>query len=312
MEKGIVDYNPLFNGVEIGIGTWAWGDRMYWGYGKDYADAEVHQAFISCIENGITFFDTAEVYGQGRSEQFLGNFIAQSNKKIIIASKFMPFPWRLTRNSFKKALKNSLDRLKVARIDLYQLHMPLPPVRIEKWMEYMAEAKADGLIDAVGVSNLSYSQMQRAFDTLAKEGVRLASNQVEYSLINREIEKNGVLKACQEMGIVCIAYSPIGMGVLSGKYSAQNLLPGMRASRFSKNDLIRLKPLIDLLKKIGADHGGKSASQVAINWTRAKGTLPIPGVKNIQQAEQNTDVISWQLSDDEVIRLDEISDRVAK
>ncbi len=312
MNNGIVGYHPLFNGVEIGIGTWAWGDRLYWGYGKDYTDSEVRQAFSTCVANGITFFDTAEVYGQGRSEHLLGEFIKATEHKVTVASKFMPFPWRLTRNSFKKALKNSLDRLKLTRIDLYQLHMPLPPVRIEKWMEYMAEAKANGLIDAVGVSNLNYPQMQRAYDTLAKEGVSLASNQVEYSLINREIEKNGVLKACQEMGIVCIAYSPIGMGVLSGKYSSQHQLPGMRASRFSKNDLVRLKPLIELLKKIGADHGGKSASQVAINWVRAKGTLPIPGVKNILQAEQNTDVISWRLSEEEVERLDEMSERVAK
>ncbi len=312
MNNGIVDYHPLFNDVEIGIGTWAWGDRLYWGFGKDYADNEVQQAFTTSVANGITFFDTAEVYGQGRSEQLLGEFIKKTDQKVIVASKFMPFPWRFTRNSFKKALKNSLNRLKLTRIDLYQLHMPLPPVRIEKWMEYMAEAKANGLIGAVGVSNLNYSQMQRAYDSLAKEGVSLASNQVEYSLINREIEKNGVLKACKEMGVVCIAYSPIGMGVLSGKYSSEHQLPGMRASRFSKNDLVRLKPLIELLKKIGSDHGGKSSSQVAINWVRAKGTLPIPGVKNILQAEQNTAVISWRLSEEEVGRLDEMSDRVAK
>ena len=114
------------------------------------------------------------------------------------------------------------------------------------------------------------------------------------------------------MGVKCIAYSPIGMGILSGKYTSDNPIQGLRASRFSKQDLIRLKPLIDLLKKIGSDHGGKSAAQVAINWVRSKGALPIPGAKNISQAEQNIDILNWELEEDEVSRLDEMSDRVEK
>lgn len=305
-------YHPIFSNIELGIGTWAWGDRLYWGYGKEYAEKEVRAAFDTCIGNGIRFFDTAEVYGQGKSESLLGKFIKDIDAPITIASKLMPFPWRLTRISFTKALKNSLQRLSVEKIHLLQLHMPLPPLKIESWMGFMVDAKEKGLIDAIGVSNFNYSQMHRAYEFLAKRGINLASNQIEYSLINREIEKNGMLKTCQEMGIVCIAYSPIGMGVLSGKYSAENQMQGMRASRFARSDLIRLKPLIDLLKKIGADYGGKSASQIAINWVRAKGALPIPGVKNIRQAEQNSSVLSWSLTAEEVERLDEMSNKVEK
>jgi len=306
------NFHPIFDGIELGIGTWAWGDRLYWGYGSNYAADEVKNAFDSSVENGLTFFDTAEVYGQGKSETLLGSFEKETDSKIIIATKIMPFPWRLTHKAFISALKGSLSRLNRTYIDLYQLHMPLPPLKIETWMEFMAEAYQNNQIRAVGVSNFSTEQMQRAYDTLIKAGATLASNQVEYSLLNRGIEDNGVLKTCQEMGIKCIGYSPIGMGLLSGKYSLNNPVKGMRASKYSKQDLIRITPLLDTLKKIGSDHGGMSASQVAINWVRAKGVLPIPGAKNHDQAVQNLSVLGWNLDEREIERLDDISKKVSK
>jgi aryl-alcohol dehydrogenase-like predicted oxidoreductase len=298
----------IFDGIQLGIGTWSWGDRLYWGYGKGYQETDLLDVFNTSIQQGIRFFDTAEVYGQGRSEKILGKYISESDQEIIVASKFMPFPWRLSRRSLIKALKKSLNRLGLSQLDLYQIHMPLPPVRIETWMEAMAEALQNNLIKAVGVSNFDLSQMQRAVESLRKMGISLASNQVEYSLINRKIEKNGVLDYCHEQGIKLIAYSPLGLGALTGKYSSSNPMQGFRGSRFSKSYLDQLKPLIDLMKKIGADHGGKSSSQVAINWAIAKGTLPIPGAKNISQAEQNTDVLNWKLTEEEVNRLDAASD----
>ncbi len=310
MEHGNLHYHKIFDDVQLGIGTWAWGDKLYWGFGKGYDEKDLNDVFQVCINKGVNFFDTAEVYGQGKSETLLGNFIQSSDIKVKVATKFMPLPWRFNRKSLLKALRASLKRLKLNSVDLYQIHMPLPPVRIETWMETMAEAKQNNLIEAVGVSNYSYQQMERAFESLSKQGIVLASNQVEYSLVNRTIEKNGLLKSCMDMGVKCIAYSPIGMGILSGKYSSENPIQGLRASRFSKQDLMRIRPLIDLLKKIGSDHGGKSASQIAINWVRSKGALPIPGAKNINQAEQNIDILDWELNDDEVSRLDEMSDRV--
>ncbi len=302
--------HEIFDNIQLGIGTWSWGDRLYWGYGKGYQETDLLDVFNTSIQQGIRFFDTAEVYGQGRSEKILGKYISDRDQNIIVASKFMPFPWRLSRRSLIKALKKSLDRLGLDQLDLYQVHMPLPPVRIETWMEAMAEAKQNNLIKAVGVSNYDLSQMQRAVESLRKMGIPLASNQVEYSLINRKIEKNGVLDYCHSQGIKLIAYSPLGLGALTGKYSSTNPMQGFRGSRFSKNYLDQLKPLIELMKKIGADHGGKTSSQVAINWAIAKGTLPIPGAKNISQAEQNTDVLSWKLTEEEVSRLDAASDKV--
>ncbi len=303
--------HEIFEGIQLGIGTWSWGDRLYWGYGKGYKESDLADVFATSIQHGIRFFDTAEVYGQGRSEKILGKYLAESDERIIVASKFMPFPWRLSRRSLIRALKKSLDRLGLKQLDLYQIHIPLPPVRIETWMEAMAEAVQNNMIKAVGVSNYDLSQTQRAVESLRKMGIPLASNQVEYSLINRKIEKNGLLAYCQDQGIKLIAYSPLGLGALTGKYSSENPMQGFRGSRFSKTYLDQLKPLIDMLKKIGADHGGKSSAQVAINWAIAKGTLPIPGAKNIRQAEQNTDVLSWNLTEDEISRLDAVSEKVS-
>lgn len=310
MDNGHTKYDRIFEGIRLGIGTWAWGDKLYWGFGKGYNEENLKDVFQICIENGVRFFDTAEVYGQGKSESIIGNFIQTSKENITVATKFMPLPWRLHRKSLLNALQASLKRLKLEKVALYQIHMPLPPVRLETWMDALAEAKHNDLIEAVGVSNYNNQQMDRAQEALAKHGISLASNQVEFSLINREIEKNGLLDICKKMGIKCIAYSPIGMGILSGKYAIDNPVQGLRASRFSKQDFVRLKPLIDLLKKIGSDHGGKSAAQVAINWVQAKGALPIPGAKTINQAEQNIDILNWSLAEDEVARLDEMSDRV--
>ena len=93
-EKSKLDFHPIFNNIEIGIGTWAWGDRLYWGFGKGYTEGDLSEAFNMCVKNGVVLFDTAEIYGQGRSEKILGKLISSQNEKLIVASKFMPFPWR--------------------------------------------------------------------------------------------------------------------------------------------------------------------------------------------------------------------------
>jgi aryl-alcohol dehydrogenase-like predicted oxidoreductase len=298
--------------LNFGIGTWAWGDRLFWGFGRGYAAEDLRQVYDSSLEAGIRLFDTAEVYGQGRSEQFLGEFIRESGEQVIIATKFLPFPWRLSRRSLIRALQGSLKRLGVRQVDLYQVHQPLPPVNVETWMSAMAEAVQMGLTREVGVSNYDLSWTQRAYDALAREGIPLASNQVEYSLINRKIEKDGLLKLCQDLGIRLIAYSPLGMGLLTGKYTRDNPPSGIRGSRNNRRLLERMTPLLTLMKRIGSDHAGKTPAQVALNWTICKGTLPIPGAKNLSQAEQNAGALGWELSSEEVAALDEASDQLVE
>lgn len=308
VEKSKIDL-PLGD-IELGIGTWAWGDRLYWGFGKGYDEKGLRDAFHWLIRSGVNFFDTAEVYGQGNSEEMLGRFIHEVEQPVRIATKFMPLPWRLSRKALLRALRKSLKRLGVASVDLYQIHMPLPPVTIETWMQGMAEAVQEGLIKAVGVSNYNREQMQRAFDALSTEGVSLATNQVEYSLLDRHIEKNGLLQASRDLGVRLIAYSPLASGILTGKYTPENPVQGIRANRYSKSTLEKVQPLIRMMNRIGGAHDGKTPAQVAVNWVMCKGLMPIPGVKTLSQAVMNVGALGWQLTEEEIKLLDETSDAV--
>lgn len=302
----------VFEGIEMGVGAWAWGDRLMWGYGRGYDLGDLRAAFETSLASKIRFFDTAEVYGQGQSEQILGQFIKGTQDPVFVATKFMPFPWRLSRSALRKALDASLRRLGIPAVDLYQIHAPFPPVNIETWMGAMAEAHQAGLVLAIGVSNYDVDQMQVAYERLLREGIQLASNQMEFSLLNRRVEKNGLLKRCQELGVKLIAYSPLAMGVLSGKYTPENPPPGGRTLRFNRRLLEKVQPLLRLMNRIGSDHGGKTPVQVALNWAMCKGTLPIPGAKTMRQAEQNAGALGWRLTEDEVAELDSLSDRVSE
>ncbi len=302
----------IFEGITIGIGTWAWGDKSFWGYGKNFGEEDVKEAFDASLQCGIRFFDTAEIYGMGKSEELLGRFLKGTDSKPIIATKFMPFPWKMDRNSLLKALENSLHRLQLPQVDLYQMHWAFPPVAIENWMKSMVVAVDRGWTKAVGVSNYNLKQTMQAHNALKLAGIPLASNQVEYHLLNRKIEKNGLLRECQQSGITIISYSPLAQGILTGKYTPENLPPGVRRYRTSRDYLKKVQPMIALLNRIGESNGGKTAAQVAINWTICKGTIPIPGVKNCHQVENNLGALGWRLSEEEVAILDEMSDRVTQ
>jgi aryl-alcohol dehydrogenase-like predicted oxidoreductase len=292
---------------QLGLGTWQWGDRMVWSYGKTHTESDVQAAFQTSLEAGIRFFDTAEVYGNGRSEQFLGEFIQNVEQPLVIATKFSPFPWRLWKGRLRAALRASLNRLGLERVDLYQIHWPFPPLRIETWADALADAVEAGMVRAVGVSNFNATQMLKAYATLEKRGVPLASNQVEYSLLNRQVERNGLLKLCQEMGVTMIAYSPLAKGMLTGKYSPDMPPAGMRGRLYSRARLAAIQPLVNELGEIGMAHGGKTAAQVALNWLVCKGVVPIPGAKNSRQAQENAAALGWRLSESEIAILDDAS-----
>jgi aryl-alcohol dehydrogenase-like predicted oxidoreductase len=299
----------FLHAIEMGLGAWQWGDRMVWQYGHGYGENEVHQAFEVSVNEGIRFIDTAEMYGNGLSERLLGRFIKETDQPVLIATKIVPWPWRFTKNSVINALKASLARLDVESVDLYQVHFPLPFVNTDRLMSALAECVKSGLTRTVGVSNFGQSRMVAAYSSLARHGVPLAANQVPYSLLNRKYEKDGTLARCKDLGIRMIAYSPIEKGLLAGKYSAENPPPGARARTYAKI-LPKLDALLKLMTLIGQDHGGKSNAQVALNWAICKGTLVIPGAKNAAQAQENAGALGWKLTEDEVARLDEASDRV--
>lgn len=299
----------FLSGIEMGLGAWAWGDRAIWQYGRGYTDADIRQAFRASMEQGISLVDTAEVYGSGRSERLLGQFAKESTQPVLVATKFFPWPWRLRRSSIISALRASLARLGLEDVALYQIHVPTPLLSPETMMEAMLTCIEAGLTRAVGVSNFGQSEMLRAYATLARHNVPLASNQVHYSLLERRIEKNGLLARCHELGIRLIAYSPLEMGLLTGKYSLASPPPASRTLRYV-NLLGRIGPLLKLMTKIGQDHGGKSNAQVALNWVLAKGALPIPGAKTQAQALQNAGALGWKLTEQEIASLDGASDSV--
>jgi aryl-alcohol dehydrogenase-like predicted oxidoreductase len=283
---------------------------MVWAYGRGYGINDVRSAFETSLEAGINFFDTAEVYGWGKSERLLGEFLDHSPDRVVTATKFAPFPWRVTRGSLMSALKASLKRLGLKSVDLYQIHWPLQIMSIETMAGALAETVQGGFTRAVGVSNYNESKMRRMQAELAKFSIPLASNQVEYSLLNRNVEFNGLLQACRELGITLIAYSPLAKGVLTGKYSSQNPPPGIRGRQYNRTYLDKVRPLISLMREIGSAHDRKTPAQVALNWTICKGSLPIPGAKNLQQAQENTGALGWRLSSDEIIALDEASAKI--
>jgi aryl-alcohol dehydrogenase-like predicted oxidoreductase len=299
----------FLHAIEMGLGAWQWGDRVVWQYGHGYGADDVQRAFDVSINEGIRFVDTAELYGNGFSERLLGRFLKATDQPVLIATKFFPLPWRFMKGAVPRALKGSLARLGTESVDLYQVHWPSISMSTDTLMDGMAECVKSGMTRTVGVSNFGQSRMLAAYSALARHNIPLASNQVHYSLLSRAVEKNGTLARCKELGIRLIAYSPLEKGLLSGKYSAATPPPGSRAGNYA-NMLPKIQPLIKLMTGIGQDHGGKSNVQVALNWVICKGALPIPGAKNAEQAQQNAGALGWKLTNEEVAKLDEMSDQI--
>jgi aryl-alcohol dehydrogenase-like predicted oxidoreductase len=294
----------------LGVGTWAWGDRSTWGMGGYDAALTVESiegAFTASVDAGVTLFDTAEVYGRGESERIIGSLLAGDPTRaarVVLATKFMPSPWKLAvRASLLKSLRASLARLGVRAVDLYQIHGPVSLRSHAALADALAAAHDAGLARAVGVSNYSPKEMRSMASELERRGLRLATNQIEFSLLRRAPETSGLLAACAELGVVPLAYSPIGQGRLTGKYTAANPPRGKR--NFSNHPMEVVEAVVAELRGIGDRHGGKTPSQVALNWVIAKGAVPIPGAKSKAQAEENAGALGWSLQPDDVARLDE-------
>jgi len=279
----------------LGVGTNAWGR-------SGGPRPELRQVFEAALSRDITFFDTAEVYGAGGSERTLGGFLGHGapGEQPVVLSKFFPMPWRLRKGALIDALRRSLERLSMPAVDVYLIHFPWGPVAIETWVDALADARAAGLVKAVGVSNYSAEQLRRAHAVLASRGLPLACNEVELSLARRGAEKNGTLAACRELGVTLIAYRPLALGRLTGVATRQahgwrRLMASRMGSEVS---------LADTLQEIGLAHGGRSAPQVALNWVICKGAIPIPGATSVAHLEENAGALGWHLSESEVAALD--------
>jgi aryl-alcohol dehydrogenase-like predicted oxidoreductase len=215
----------------------------------------------------------------------------------------MPSTWKLNVHSaLLTAARNSLERLGADSIDLYQIHGPISLRSHEVMAEALAAAHAEGLVKAVGVSNYSVKETRAIDAALRRRGLRLASNQVEFSPLRTTPLQAGLLECCRELGVVPLAYSPLGQGRLTGKYSAANPPPGGRT--FAAHPMAEVDTVVAELRRIGEAHGDRTPSQVALAWIIAKGAVPIPGAKNRAQAEQNAGALGWRMTDEELDRLD--------
>lgn len=322
----------LFTLPQMGVGM------MLWLPNKKFTEQDIKNVFWACMENGLNFFDTAEIYGNGASEEILGKCLKESKSEVYVADKFAPpskmNPLTQKRKSVKKddpkalleALDGSLKRLGVECIDLYQMHMPPQNDQIEEYMRYMADALKAGKIRAVGVCNFNAEQIERASLALKSEGYFLTSAMVGYNVIRRYPETNGVFEICEKENISIIPYAPLAEGTLTGKYRGGKKVPVQYAvtsyfghldltkerndgipflkrlfSKPRESDIKRMEPLMKVMENIAAIHG-KTIAQVAINWLitqeRVK-VVPIPGVRSVKQAKENAGALGWALTKEE-------------
>lgn len=269
----------------------------------------------AALEGGINWFDTAELYGLGVSEASLAMALKAAGKsdgEVVVATKWWPL-LRTARN-IPRTIQERLRFLDGFSIGLYMVHQPFSISSPEAEMDAMADLVEAGKIRSVGVSNFSAERMRRAHAQLQKRGLPLAANQVHYSLLERSIERNGILETAKELGVTIIAYTPLASGLLSGKYHKNPEL--LQKKRFYwrsrlKADLEKARPLVQALEEIGARYNA-TAAQVALNWViHIHGDLivTIPGATRVSQAQESARAMRFKLEADELARLDELARR---
>lgn len=297
----------------IGVGTWAWGNQLLWGYDPS-VDSVLERTFQQAVACGLTFFDTADSYGtgryNGRSEVLLGRFGAglssTSRQGLCFATKLAPYPWRLGRRGFDRAIEASEHRLG-GRIDRVQLHWSTS--RYAPWQEQplldgLADQVCRGRIAELGLSNVGPRRLRRIHAHLFNRGVRISSLQVQLSLLSRApLEPGGIAEVCRELGIPLIGYSPLALGLLARCQPLQTP-PGAGPRRWLFQRLgPQLVPLLTLMAEIGQQHAAPLAA-VALNWCRAHGAMPIPGLRRPDQVDVAAAALRWQLADEERRALD--------
>lgn len=321
----------------IGIGT------MLWMPQNEEEKEELFRVYQYCIDRGYNFFDTAEVYGSGKVESLLGEFIRRDGRPVRISSKFAPpssmnpmAPKRKNTDTnapeaIREALDGTLNRLGIDHLDLYLMHTPPKNGDIPGYMDVMAELVKEGKILSVGVCNFSGAQIRQAAETLDRHGVPLSAAMVGYNILRRYPETNGVFDICKEFGITLIPYAPLAEGSLTGKYRSKRVplkywvtsyfghldmtkerndgVPFLKRlfSTPRECDVKRMEPILAQMERIGNAHG-KTIAQVAINWlitTPEVNVFPIPGMRKVRQAEDNFGAVDWAMTAEERERIDQ-------
>jgi aryl-alcohol dehydrogenase-like predicted oxidoreductase len=272
-------------------------------YGGPAGIEDERAALEVSVGAGVTLFDTAAMYSGGAAERRLGELAR--GRELQVATKF-PASMRSRADDMPATLEASLARLGRDSVDLYMHHYPTGRVAIPRLMALMADAVEAGKVRAVGVSNYSAEQLRVAHAALAERGIPLASIENGYSLLDRRVERNGILDACRELGIALIAYQPLASGALTGRYAEGTRPTGLRRfmiRHFRGSGRKAIAPVIALLREI-SDRHDKTPAQIALRWLIEQGdVIPIPGAKNGRQAAANAEALSFGLSPYEIEEL---------
>jgi aryl-alcohol dehydrogenase-like predicted oxidoreductase len=297
--------------IGLGVMQFSGGRGLYGKIFRALSGEEKTAILKAALDGGINWFDTAELYGFGTSERGLSaglNALGVGNGDVIIATKWLPL-FRSARD-IPKSIHDRIRYLDGYGIDLYMVHQPWSFSSVEAQMDAMADLVEAGLVRSVGVSNFNADRMRRAHAALAKRGLPLACNQVEYSLLDRRIESNGVLVAARELGVTVTAYTPLGYGLLTGKYHRDPAL----FSQTRRGFLLRRKfessrPVVAALEEIGEKYDALPG-QVALNWLihfQGQTVVAIPGATRAEHARESAGAMDFRLSEEEMNRLDQLS-----
>ena len=282
----------------VGLGTWQFGE-VGWGWGSELDYEEAIKIVHRALELGVNFFDTAEVYGNGKSEEILGEALSGAREQAFIATKVAP-PLRPDR--IMRSAMDSLQRLKIETIDLYQLHAPDRNVPLDRTMRAIRKLLDEGFIRQVGVSNFNLKQWHQAEEV---HGSPIISNQVQYHLLNRQARN--LIPYAHETDKIITAFSPLAQGLLSGKYGFDNVPQDLRANfGIFNNDSLRRAP--DILKVLNevAEHHVATPAQVALAWLMLESqVMVIPGARTIEQLELNAGSSELKLTPGEVMLIEQ-------
>ncbi|MHA2610477.1 MAG: aldo/keto reductase [bacterium JZ-2024 1] len=291
--------------TRIGLGCWQFGTPG-WGWGETLDEKQALRIIDASLDAGINWLDTAEVYGDGISEEIIGKALRGKRDKVIIATKVSGN--HLKKIDVKKAIEGSLKRLHTDYVDLYQVHWHNPYVSLSETMEALKEVVQEGKARYIGVSNFSRTLTQEARKYF-RPG-ELISNQVRYNLLRREIEKE-ILPYCRRAGMSIIAYSPLAQSLLTGKFKTYEQVPSdIRKENplfSSKENFQKALRVVETVEEIARDRK-VAPSQVALRWViEHKGVVAIPGAKTVDQAQQNAGTLYFSLSHQEMALLDKVS-----
>jgi len=297
--------------IGLGVMQFAGGSGLFGKMFPVLSQKEKNAIVQAALDCGINWFDTAEMYGFGASEQGLAAGLktaGRENGDVVVATKWMPV-FRSAGN-IPKTIQDRIRYLDGYSIDLYIVHQPWSFSSIESQMDAMADLVEAGQIRSVGISNFNADQMRRAYNALEKRGLPLSSNQMQYSLLNRKIETTGVIAAAKKLGVTITAYTPLGYGLLTGKYHKNPELFHQSSRGFMlKRKFDQSRPIVEALEEIAVNYDA-TAGQVALNWVihfQGETVVTIPGATKVEHAEQSAGAMKFKLSEDELTRLDQLS-----